>query len=124
MPVTLEPDTGAYLLVPGRLYLGSTQEQIGSGFYALTLLGRSTIGRLGLFLNATADLGHIGCYSNWTLEMSVVQPLRIYPLMPIGQIAFWSVSHRGLRYGGRYHRDTRPVSNRDATLLQHPRRER
>jgi dCTP deaminase len=115
---TIELKASGLLLLPGRLYLGSSLEQIGSDCYALTLLGRSTMGRLGLFLNATADLGHVGCCSNWTLEMSVIQPLRIYPSMPIGQIAFWSASHGGPYYSGRYHRDTRPAFNRDTTLVQ------
>src|SRR5947209_8697077 len=64
------------LLRPEALYLGSTAEIIGSKKYAMTLLGRSSLGRLGIFLNATADLGHVGAVGRWTLEISVVQPIR------------------------------------------------
>jgi dCTP deaminase len=82
------PDTG-YVLQPGTLYLGHTYERIGSTHFVPCLIGRSSLGRLGLFLQITADLGHLGTYHRWTLEMTVVQPLRIYPKMRIGQVSFW-----------------------------------
>lgn len=80
-----------YLLKPSKLYLGSTAEKIGSNKYVTQLIGRSSIGRLGLFLQITAPLGHVGCNHCWTLELNVVQPLRIYPGMKIGQVTFWEV---------------------------------
>lgn len=109
------PDEG-YLLEPGNLYLGATHERIGSQTYAITLLGRSSIGRLGIFLSATADLGHVGCDSNWTLEISVVQPVYIYPLMRIGQVAFWTVEGKSEPYRGRYHGDVYPEPSKDPML--------
>lgn len=105
-----------YILQSGRLYLGATYERIGSERYVITLLGRSSLGRLGLYLNATADMGHVGCRSHWTLELSVIQPLRVYPGMRIGQVAFWRVTEADEKYRGRYFRDTLPASNKDATL--------
>jgi dCTP deaminase len=111
-----------YVLKPGKVYLGATLEQIGSDRYVTLLLGRSSVGRLGIFLNVTADLGHLGSRSHWTLELTVVQPVRIYPRMKIGQVSFWltddSSSHR---YDGRYHRDTQPVENRDRTITRRTR---
>lgn len=80
-----------YLLEPGKLYLGFTKESIGSNKYVTQLIGRSSIGRLGLFLQVTAPLGHVGCFHNWTLELKCVQPLRVYPGMRIGQVTFWEV---------------------------------
>lgn len=77
------------LLQPNRLYLGHTMEVIGSTKYVTSLIGRSSIGRLGLFLQITADLGQLGQPHQWTLELKVVQPLRIYPGMKIGQVSFW-----------------------------------
>ena len=68
------PEEG-YLLHPGRLYLGSTVEEIGSNFYVTSLIGRSSVGRLGLFLQITADLGQLGAKHRWALELKVVQPL-------------------------------------------------
>ena len=78
-----------YLLKPNKLYLGNTYEKIGSSKYVTQLIGRSSMGRLGLFLQITAPLGHVGCNHNWTLELKCTQPLRIYPHMRIGQVTFW-----------------------------------
>jgi dCTP deaminase len=105
-----------YRLEPGRVYLGSTAEQIGSETFAMSLLGRSSIGRLGLFLNISADLGHQGSCSHWTLELTVVQPLIIYPGMSIGQVVFWRCVGDRVPYEGRYHHDNEPVPCRDRDL--------
>ena len=92
-----------YTLEPGKLYLGSTIEEIGSDHYVTSLIGHSSIGRLGLFLQITADLGHLGAKHRWTLELTVVQPLIIYPMMKIGQVSFWSVEgNQDKLYKGKY----------------------
>lgn len=109
-------ENDSYQLYPGILYLASTHERIGSKRHVITLLGRSSLGRLGLFLNVTADLGHVGSLSQWTLELKVVQPLTIYVGMPIGQVAFWVQLGPPGQYDGRYHLDEGPVPNRDARL--------
>ncbi len=110
-------DTG-FILKPGQVYLAATLERIGSDRFVTLLLGRSSLGRLGLFLNITADLGHIGSCSHWTLELTVVQTLRIYPRMPIGQISFWRTAETDAKhYRGRYHRDDAPKPNRDARIV-------
>ena len=41
--------------------------------------GRSSIGRLGLFVHVTAGFGDVGFCGFWTLEMFAVQPVRIFP---------------------------------------------
>jgi dCTP deaminase len=108
-----------YVLNPGHVYLGATFERIGSDRYVTLLLGRSSIGRLGVFLNVTADLGHIGSCSHWTLELTVVQPVRLYPRMRIGQVSFWLTDDSSPhRYNGRYHRDLHPVANRDRAITR------
>lgn len=81
-----------FLLQPHQLYLGTTFEEIGSEIFATTLIGRSSVGRLGLFVQITAPLGHVGTMHCWTLELKVVQPLRVYPRMKLGQVSFWVVS--------------------------------
>jgi dCTP deaminase len=102
------PEEG-FLLLPGHLYLGCTLEEMGSSEYVPTLMGRSSIGRLGLFLQITADLGQLGTYHSWTLELKVVQPLLVYPRMVIGQVCFWKVEgNRDSLYSGKYHRDLKP----------------
>lgn len=107
-----------WVLRPRNLYLGATAELIGSSRYVMTLLGRSSMGRLGLFLNATADLGHVGAHSHWTLELSVVQPLRVYPGLRVGQVAFWHQAGPVALYDGRYQEDRKPVICRDSRLTE------
>ena len=56
------------------------------------LEGRSSIGRLGLFIHVTAGFGDVGFNGYWTLEMFCVQPIRIYAGVEICQIIsilFW-----------------------------------
>lgn len=89
----LVPDDGdRYLLLPGKVYLGRTMEKIGSRKYVTSLIGRSSVGRLGMFLQITADLGQLGDAHCWTLEIEVVSPLYVYRGMKIGQVSFWMVS--------------------------------
>lgn len=82
------PEEG-YILEPHRTYLGHTFETLGSKIYAMSLIGRSSTGRLGLFLQVSADLGHTGSVHKWTLEIVAAQRIKIYPHMITGQISFW-----------------------------------
>ncbi len=79
-----------FVLLPGQMYLGHTYEKLGSKKYAMSLIGRSSIGRLGLFMQLSANLGHTTSIHCWTLEMFAAKPIRIYPKMIIGQISFWT----------------------------------
>ncbi len=83
------PESG-YLLKPGQMYLGNTKEVIGSRKYAMSLIGRSSVGRLGLFLQVSANLGHTTSAHQWTLELVAVKPILLYPGMRIGQVSFWT----------------------------------
>ncbi|EOL43660.1 dCTP deaminase [Enterococcus caccae] len=78
-----------YILEPGILYLGVTNEKIGSSKYATSLIGRSSVGRLGIHLQISANLGHTGTYHRWTLEIRAAKKIRVYPNMKIGQVSFW-----------------------------------
>ena len=109
------PDTG-YTLRPGRLYLGHTYERIGSSSFVTSLIGRSSMGRLGLFLQITADLGHLGAVHGWTLELSAVQPIIIYPKMTIGQVSFWRTKGHSVAYNGSYAGHSRPTGHRPLTV--------
>jgi dCTP deaminase len=113
------PDTGL-LLEPDCLYLGCTDEIFHSAKYAMTLVGRSSAGRLGVFVNISADLGHIGSHNRWTLEIKVVQPVIVYPHQCIGQVAFWETTGAANPYAGRYQHDERPQPSKDARLLSSP----
>jgi dCTP deaminase len=104
------------LLEPGVLYLGHTAEVIGSRDFVTSLIGRSSVGRLGLFLQLSADLGHQGAIHSWTLELAVVQPLIIYAGMRIGQVSFWVPEGIRSLYSGVYANQHLPLENRVAVL--------
>lgn len=80
------------LLLPARLYLGVTKEYTETHNYVPFLEGKSSIGRLGIDIHATAGKGDVGFCNTWTLEISVRQPVIIYPGMPIGQLIYFEIS--------------------------------
>lgn len=84
------PDEG-YVLDPGKLYLGVTEEYTESHAHVPFLEGKSSVGRLGIDIHATAGKGDIGFCNYWTLEISVKQPVRVYAGMPIGQLIYFLV---------------------------------
>lgn len=84
------PDEGL-LLEPNRLYLGRTNEFTKTDRYVPMLEGRSSTGRLGLFIHVTAGFGDIGFAGYWTLEIFCVQPVRIYPNVEICQIYYHDI---------------------------------
>lgn len=84
------PDEGLMLL-PGMLYLGSTNEAAGSEYSVPMYDGRSSMGRLGIQSHISAGFGDIGFTTNWTLEIIVIHPVIIYPNTRIGQVYFLKV---------------------------------
>ena len=91
---------GGYTLKPHRVYLGATYEKIGSRRYTTSLIGKSSLGRLGLFLTHSANLGHRGNFHKWTLELCAARRLIVYPRMIIGQVSFWKNKGKALLYQG------------------------
>jgi dCTP deaminase len=84
------PDEGI-VLQPGILYLGVTEEYTETHSHVPFLEGKSSVGRLGIDIHATAGKGDVGFCNNWTLEISCVQPVRVYHGMPIGQLIYFEV---------------------------------
>ncbi len=84
------PEEGL-LLEKDTLYLGRTLEYTETHQYVPMLEGRSSIGRLGLFVHITAGFGDVGFAGYWTLEMFCVQPIRIYAGVEICQIFYHSI---------------------------------
>lgn len=84
------PEEGL-LLEPNRLYLGRTVEYTETHNLVPMLEGRSSIGRLGLFIHVTAGFGDVGFKGYWTLEIFCIHPIRIYPNVEICQIYYHSV---------------------------------
>ncbi len=90
--VPIQP--GGLLLVPGILYLASTVEYTEPRQYVPYLDGKSSVGRLGISVHKTAGRGDagnkdaMGFCGHWTMEIDVVQPVRVYAGMPIGQLTY------------------------------------
>lgn len=96
------PESGL-MLEPGTLYLGRTVEIIGSNNAIPCVDGRSSTGRLGINIHATAGFCDIGFEGTITLEISCVEPIIIYPNIEIGQVYFYEpVGDTDIKYNGRY----------------------
>ena len=89
---TFEIDAEAgFVLQPGILYLGVTAEYTETHATVPFLEGKSSVGRLGIDIHATAGKGDVGFCNHWTLEISVSMPVRVYAGMPIGQLIYFMV---------------------------------
>jgi len=89
-------------LWPGVMYLGATLEYTETPNHAPKLDGRSSVGRLGKMIHVTAGFGDVGFKGDWTLEIVVVYPLKVYPGVPICQIAYSTVHGERMEYDGQY----------------------
>lgn len=117
----IEIGADGYVLKPGQLYLGHTVEQVGSDTFVPLLFGRSSVGRLGLFVEITAPIGDIGFHGQWTLMLSPIRPLRVYAGMKIGQIMFFVAVGPITPYSGKYQAASGPKPSafwRDVTPLE------
>ncbi|GAB4288723.1 MAG: dCTP deaminase [Marinilabiliales bacterium] len=98
----LIPDDGL-LLEPGKLYLGRTKEYTETKNFVPMLEGRSSVGRLGMFIHVTAGFGDVGFCGYWTLEIFCVQPIKIYHSIDICQIYYHSIKGDFVNYkSGKY----------------------
>jgi dCTP deaminase len=100
-----------FLLKPDRIHLFSTLEKMGSTCYVPIIRGRSSTGRLGVFIDITSDLIDIGSINRWTLQLHCVTPVRVYPGMLIGQVTFWCVFGEVSLYAGKYGQLESPVAS-------------
>lgn len=100
---TLAIPKDGLVLQPGCLYLGRTYEYTSSACYVPMLEGRSSVGRLGLYIHVTAGFGDVGFAGYWTLEIQCVQPVKIYPMVEICQIYYHTIAGDYELYtGGKY----------------------
>src|SRR5665647_330444 len=94
---------GGLMLEPGKLYLGRTIEYTRTDNYVPMLEGRSSIGRLGLYVHVTAGFGDVGFSGYWTLEIQCIQPIIIYPGVEICQIYYHCIKGEYEKYSsGKY----------------------
>jgi len=110
-----------FIVHPGEFILGNTVERISLGDDLVARLeGKSSLGRLGLIVHATAGYIDPGFTGNITLELSNVAnlPIKLYPGMKIGQISFFAMStpaerpygHPGL--GSKYKGQAAPTASK------------
>lgn len=85
------PEEGT-VLTPDTFYLGVTEEYTETHQHVPFLEGKSSVGRLGIDIHATAGKGDVGFCNFWTLEISVKKPVRVYAGMPIGQLIYFEIS--------------------------------
>ena len=91
------------VLETNRLYLGRTVEYTETKNLVPMLEGRSSIGRLGLFVHVTAGFGDVGFKGFWTLEIFCIQPVKIYPSVEICQVYYHTIEGEHENYSsGKY----------------------
>jgi deoxycytidine triphosphate deaminase len=95
------PESGL-ILEPYKLYLANTVEVLGSDYYAPTYNARSSVARLGIFINLSATLCDIGFHGQITMQLYAVNFVKLYPNMNIGQIMFWKPMGKVSLYQGKY----------------------
>jgi dCTP deaminase len=113
---TIEHNIGpeGFVLRPGVLYLASTVEYTESREHVPHINGKSSLGRLGLMVHITAGTGDVGFCGHWTLELAVIEPLRVYAGMPVAQL-MWDTIHSppiipyGKKKTAKYTDATKPV---------------
>tara|TARA_R100001163_G_C5068434_1_gene208703 strand:- start:2264 stop:2800 length:537 start_codon:yes stop_codon:yes gene_type:complete len=91
------PESG-YILEPGKLYLGATFEYTETHKHVPCLEGKSSLARLGLNIQM-APLGNVHFCNHWTLEISSLQHIKIYPNIPIGQLLYFNINTDKLNKG-------------------------
>lgn len=117
------PEEGL-VLAPGQLFLGRTVERTATHNLVPMIEGRSSIGRLGLFVHVTAGFGDVGFQGYWTLEMFAVQPIRVYPGAEICQIFYHEVTGDVTEYSSEKYQNNRDIQ--PSMLFKefnHPRRD-
>ena len=97
------------LLQPGILYLGRTIEYTKTLGCVPMLEGRSSVGRLGLFIHITAGFGDVGFSGFWTLEMFCVQPIRIYAGVELCQIFYHTIEGDFVHYASNKYQNNQGV---------------
>ncbi|MBP2652688.1 MAG: dcd [Firmicutes bacterium] len=97
------------VLESGKLYLGRTAEYTKTDKYVPMLEGRSSVGRLGLFIHATAGFGDVGFAGYWTLQMFCIQPIRIYAGVKICQIFYHVIEGEYERYSSKKYQNNKGI---------------
>ena len=97
------------VLEANRLYLGRTVEYSETKNLVPMLEGRSSIGRLGLFVHVTAGFGDVGFKGFWTLEIFCIQPIKIYPNVEICQVYYHTLEGSHENYNSGKYQDNQGI---------------
>lgn len=96
-----------FKLEPNQLYLGRTLEYTSTKKFVPMIEGRSSIGRLGIFIHITAGFGDVGFSGYWTLEIFCIKPIIIYPNVEIAQLYYHTIDGDYEEYNsGKYQNNT------------------
>ena len=110
----LEIPPDGLVLQPGRLYLGRTIEYTQTHRLVPMLEGRSSVGRLGLFVHVTAGFGDVGFKGFWTLEIHCIHPIRVYSGIEMCQIYYHTIEGDYVEYRSNKYQNNKGIQ---ASLL-------
>ena len=99
------------VLETNRLYLGRTVEYTETKNLVPMLEGRSSIGRLGLFVHVTAGFGDVGFKGFWTLEIFCIQPVKIYPSVEICQVYYHTIEGEIKNYSSQKYQNNQGIQS-------------
>lgn len=113
-------DKKQFIIHPGEFTLGMTYEIIGVADNVVGRLeGKSSLGRIGLIIHATAGYLDPGNKLKMTLELHNISPLpiKLYYKMPIAQMSFTPLSsnaenpYNAKRAGSKYYGNMKPKAS-------------
>jgi dCTP deaminase len=97
------PEDESFVIHPGEFCLGRTLEWVElPDDIVARIEGKSSLGRLGLIVHATAGFCDPGWKGTLTLELNNLTrvPIKLYPGLPIAQLSFMALDAPALRpYG-------------------------
>lgn len=102
------PEEG-YIIQPGQLYLARSLEYTETYNLVPILQGRSSVGRLGMTVHITAGFGDIGFCGYWTMQLTCVKPVKIYPGMKICQIYYQTVLGESKNYESSKYQNSKSI---------------
>ncbi len=114
-------DGQAFVLHPGEFVLATTVEWVALPADVIASVdGKSSLGRWGILIHATAGIVDGGFEGQITLELSNVSPLpvKLWPGMRIGQLTFMAMDRPAERpyghpdLGSKYQGQRGPVASR------------
>lgn len=117
MDTSIVDDDRQFIIHPGQFALGMTYEIVGiPNDMVGRLEGKSSLGRIGLIIHATAGYIDPGNILRITLELHNISnlPIKLYYKMPIAQISFQMLSspaevpYGEHKLGSKYYKNTKP----------------